>query len=155
MSGDFAHIRGFWRDSGFRPGGTDRLGLGVKPLRGLGVEPLRGLGFEPMDAPSDAVEEVPEVALPPLPTQPAQDVPRTYLVGSLLVTALLFLPTGVVAVFLSWRARVWIGRGDLARARSFSRAALVIIIVTAVIGVLVYVALIGALLGLGAFSTGG
>jgi len=111
-----------------------------------------------MDAPSDAVEEVPESALPTQraqASQQAQDVPRSYLVGSLLVTALLFLPTGVVAVVLSWRARVWIKRGDLARARRMSRAALVVIIVTAVIGVLVYVALIGALLGLGAFSAGG
>ena len=63
-SRDFRHIRGRWRDSGFRLGGTDLLGIGFEPLLGLGDEPLRGLGFGPMDAPSDAVEDVPKWPAP-------------------------------------------------------------------------------------------
>jgi len=78
--------------------------------------------------------------------------PRTYLVGSLLTAALLFLPTGIVAVVFAWRSRIWGQRGDQAKARRSSRVALVMMIVTIVVGVVVYVALLGALLALGAFS---
>ncbi|HEV8025165.1 MAG TPA: CD225/dispanin family protein [Candidatus Nanopelagicales bacterium] len=99
-----------------------------------------------MDAANDAVESVPKA--------PALTAPPTRLAGALVVTALLFLPTGLVAVLFAWRARTLIQRGDMERARTFSRAAMVAIIVTIVIGVLVYAALIGALLGLGAFSAG-
>ncbi len=99
------------------------------------------------EAAADVAEEVHEAPIGP--------PPRTYLVASLLVAALLFLPTGVVAVVFSLRSRVLITRGDLGRARWYSRAALAAIIVTAVIGIVVYVALIGALLGLGAFSGSG
>ena len=109
-----------------------------------------------MDAPGEALD-------PQAATDVADEVdeapigppPRTYLLASLLVAALLFLPTGVVAVVFSLRSRVLISRGDLARARWYSRAALIAIIVSAVIGLIVYVALIGALLGLGAFSGSG
>ena len=78
--------------------------------------------------------------------------PRTYLIGSALATALLFLPLGLVALFFSLRTAALIRRGELDRARRTSRAALVLTIVTAVVGVLVYVLLVGALLALGAFS---
>lgn len=93
-----------------------------------------------MDEPSDT----------PVTTAP----PRTYLLGSLLVAALAFLPTGLVAVGLSWRARVLVGRGEYGSARNFGRAALGFVIASLVLGVVVYVALIGALLALGAFSGG-
>ena len=112
-----------------------------------------------MDAPGEAVEAPDAAAVPDtadgFEQAPDGPPPRTYLVGSLLVAALLFLPTGVVAVVFSLRSRVLISRGDLARARWYSRAALIAIIVTAVMGLIVYVALIGALLGLGAFSGSG
>lgn len=94
------------------------------------------------------------------PTQPADpqdsvgDPPRTYLVWSVLAAALLFLPLGVVAVFFSLRTDLFVRRGDLDRARQSSRIALWMTISTAVVGVLVYLAVIGALLALGAFSSG-
>ena len=112
-----------------------------------------GLEFKPMDAPSEAVEA--SDAADGFEQAPDGPPPRTYLVASLLVAALLFLPTGIVAVVFSLRSRVLVTRGDLGRARWHSRAALIAIIVTAVIGLIVYVALIGALLGLGAFSGSG
>ncbi len=99
------------------------------------------------EAAADVAEEVHEVPIGP--------PPRSYLLASLLVAALLFLPTGVVAVVFSLRSRVLTSRGNLGRARWYSRAALASIIVTAVIGLIVYAALIGALLGLGAFSGSG
>ena len=81
--------------------------------------------------------------------------PRTYLVWSALVAALLFLPIGLVALAFSIRTDVLVRRGEWDRARRSSRITLALVIVTAVVGVLVYLGLIGALLGLGAFSAGG
>ena len=87
--------------------------------------------------------------------EPVSAVPRTHLVGSVLAAALLFLPTGIVAVIFAWRARVLIDRGDLSSARRSSRVALVFMIVTIVAGVVVYSGLLAALLALGAFSGAG
>ena len=81
--------------------------------------------------------------------------PRTHLVGSVLSAALLFLPTGLVAVIFAWRTRVLIDRGDRLSARRSSRVALAFMIVTIVIGVVVYAGLLAALLALGAFSGAG
>ena len=83
-----------------------------------------------------------------VPTQP-----RTHLVWSIVAAALFFLPLGLVAVVFSWRTGVWKRRDDLARARRNSRLALGFIIVTIIVGVLVYGGLLGALLALGAFSS--
>jgi uncharacterized membrane protein len=87
--------------------------------------------------------------------EPVSAVPRTHLVGSVLAAALLFLPTGLVAVIFALRARVLIDRGDLSSARRSSRVALVFMIVTIVAGVVVYSGLLAALLALGAFSGAG
>ncbi|MED5528654.1 MAG: CD225/dispanin family protein, partial [Actinomycetota bacterium] len=70
-----------------------------------------------------------------------------------LAAALFFLPLGLIAVVFSWRTGVWKRRDDLARARRNSRLALIFIIVTIIVGVLVYGGLLGALLTLGAFSS--
>jgi len=98
-------------------------------------------------------DEIQQVA-----TEPASEVPgkspRTYLVWSALAAALLFLPLGLVALFFSIRTEVLLRRGEVERARRTSRAALVLIIVTVVVGVLAYVVVIGGLLALGAFSGG-
>ena len=80
--------------------------------------------------------------------------PRTHLVWSVIAAALFFLPLGLVAVAFSWRADVWNRRGDVARARRNSRWALAFVILTIVVGLVVYSALVGALLALGAFSGG-
>lgn len=98
----------------------------------------RGLGFEPMD----------------VSTQPAQRQPSTHLVGSAVVAALLFLPTGVIALAFAWRTRVWNERGDFRRARRSSRAALSFMIISIVLGVAAYAAILVGLLALGAFSGG-
>lgn len=79
---------------------------------------------------------------------------RPRFVWSVVAAALFFLPLGLVAVFFSWRTDVWNRRGETDKAHRASRWALVFIIMTLVVGVLVYVALIGALLALGAFSGG-
>lgn len=78
--------------------------------------------------------------------------PRTYLVWSALAAALLFLPLGLVALAFSIRTDMLKRRGDVDRARRSSRIALVVVIVTTVVGVFIYLGLIGALLALGAFS---
>ncbi|MEY2990240.1 MAG: CD225/dispanin family protein [Candidatus Nanopelagicales bacterium] len=78
--------------------------------------------------------------------------PRTYLIWSALAAALLFLPLGLVALALSLRTRALIHRGDMQRARRMSRVTLAMLILTIVVGVVVYAALVGALLALGAFS---
>lgn len=88
-----------------------------------------------------------------LVTSDAPAPPRTHLVWSIVAAALFFLPLGLIAVVFSWRTGVWKRRDDLARARRSSRFALVFIIVTIIVGVLVYGGLLGALLALGAFSS--
>ena len=103
-----------------------------------------GLGFEPMDT---SVSESPEVT-------PVK-VPATHLVASIVVAALLFLPTGLIAILFAWRTHVWNTRADFVRARVHSRLALAFVIVTVLLGVVVYVAIIGGLLALGAFGGGG
>jgi len=87
--------------------------------------------------------------------EPDSAVPRTHLVGSMLSAALLFLPTGLVAVVFAWRTRLLIDRDDLLSARRSSRVALAFMIVTIVVGVVVYAGLLVALLALGAFSGAG
>jgi uncharacterized membrane protein YozB (DUF420 family) len=82
----------------------------------------------------------------------AGNPPRTYLIWSALVAALLFLPLGLVALASSLRTRALIHRGDMQRARRMSRVTLAMIILTVAVGVVVYAALVGALLALGAFS---
>jgi uncharacterized membrane protein len=99
---------------------------------------------------TEQTEQVATEAAPEVPGHP----PRTYLVWSALVAALLFLPLGLVALFFSIRTEVLLRRGDQERAQRTSRAALVLIIMTAVFGVLAYVVVIGGLLALGAFSGG-
>lgn len=84
----------------------------------------------------------------------AEREPSTHLVGSLVSAALLFLPTGVIALVFALRARTWNGRGDYRRARRASRAALAFVIVSIVFGVVAYGAIVLGLLGLGAFSGG-
>jgi len=79
---------------------------------------------------------------------------RPRLVWSVVAAALFFLPLGLVAVFFSWRTDVWTRRGETEKAQRASRWALAFIVITLVVGVLVYIALIGALLALGAFSGG-
>ena len=79
---------------------------------------------------------------------------RSRLVWSVVAAALFFLPLGLIAVFFSWRTDVWNRRGETDKAQRASRWALAFIVITLVVGVLVYVALIGALLALGAFSGG-
>ena len=86
-------------------------------------------------------------------TSDAATQPRTHLVWSIVAAALFFLPLGVIAVVFSWRTAVWKRRDDLSRARRNSRLAVVFIVVTIVVGVLVYAGLLGALLALGAFSS--
>ena len=78
--------------------------------------------------------------------------PRTYLVWSALASALLFLPLGLVALAFSIRTDRLLRRGEITEARRSSRIALVLDIVTTVVGLLVYLGLIGTLLALGAFS---
>ncbi len=88
-----------------------------------------------------------------LVTSDAPTQPRTHLVWSIIAAALFFLPLGLIAVVFSWRTGVWKRREDLARARRNSRLAVVFIIVTIIVGVIVYGGLLGALLALGAFSS--
>ena len=76
----------------------------------------------------------------------------SYLAGSLVVTALLFLPTGLIAVFFSYRTRYWGKRGNAEKARRASRWALAFMLVSAALGIFLYASLAGIFLLLGAFS---
>ena len=99
---------------------------------------------------TDQTQQVDVELAPEVPGNP----PRTYLVWSALAAALLFLPIGLVALFFSIRTGVLLRRGETDRARRTSRAALALVVVTVVAGVLAYVVVIGGLLALGAFSGG-
>lgn len=77
---------------------------------------------------------------------------RTHLGWAVVVSALCFLPLGLVALAYGLRASSAASRGDLDRARRSSRAALGWIIATVVVGLLVDVALVAGLALLGAFS---
>gem|GEM_PF-797605 len=138
--GGFCHI--WWALS--------RFGLvsdGFSPASGAIRLSGVGLGFPSM---TDQTQQVDAELAPEVPASP----PRTYLVWSALAAALLFLPIGLVALFFSIRTEVLLRRGETDRARRTSRAALALIIVTVVAGVLAYVVVIGGLLALGAFSGG-
>jgi len=70
----------------------------------------------------------------------------------LIGAALFFLPTGAVALVYCWSAMRAGEAGDAERAARRARAARIWAWVTFVLGVLVYIVIIGALLLLGAFS---
>ena len=78
--------------------------------------------------------------------------PRSYLAWSVIATAVLFLPLGLVALFFSLRTRALLRQGDLDGASKASRVALVLVVATTVVGAIAYVLLVGALLALGAFG---
>jgi len=151
-------FRGHARQESVALGGFRHIGLilarflGSRCVRRCAPDRLarasRGLGFEPMEQAKAQVQT--EAGGVPDPA-----VPRTHLVGSVLSAALLFLPTGLVAVVFAWRTRVLIDRDDLLSARRSSRVALAFMIVTIVVGVVVYAGLLVALLALGAFSGAG
>lgn len=100
---------------------------------------------------TEEIEQLATTAAPEVPGKP----PRTYLLWSALATALLFLPLGLIALIFSARTEVLLRRGEVDRARKSSRVALVLILVTVVVGVLAYLIVIGGLLALGAFSGAG
>lgn len=120
--------------------GTDGIRNGLGPQRcGLGFAPM---GEETLQATSGVGAER------------AGNPPRSYLAWSIIATAVLFLPLGLVALFFSLRTRALLRRGDLDEAQRASRVTLVVVVVTTVVGVIAYVALVGALLALGAFGGG-
>ena len=105
----------------------------------------RGLGFHPMG------EQTHESATGQAARR-SDDVPRTYLLWSVLATALLFLPLGLIALFFSIRTNVLMARGAVEPARRASRWAFTFAVAATIVGALTYVLLVGALLALGAFS---
>lgn len=86
-------------------------------------------------------------------TAEATQVPRTHLLGAVLVTCLCFLPLGLVAVVFAWRTSRLNEAGEFDRARRSSRAAMGWLIATIVVGVLLDVTLGAALALLGAFGS--
>jgi len=78
---------------------------------------------------------------------------RTHLGWAALVTAVCFLPLGIVAVAYSLASARALGAGDEARARRRARVALRWIVVTVVVGLVVDVALVAVFALLGAFSS--
>ena len=89
-------------------------------------------------------------------TDTASDVdartPRTYLGWAVAVTVLFFLPTGLVAVFFGLRANSARADGRSDDALRAGRAARRWVVVTVIIGVIVDIAILAALLLLGAYS---
>lgn len=78
---------------------------------------------------------------------------RTHLGWAAVVTALCFLPLGLVAVVYSLRAARALQAGDEAAARRSARVARRWIVATVIVGLIVDVGLLAVLLLLGAFSS--
>ena len=73
-------------------------------------------------------------------------------VGSIVVTALGFLPLGIVALLLCRRSSAALTAGDVEAAAAAARSARIVMWVTVAVAVIVDLAIIGAVLGLGGFS---
>ncbi len=83
----------------------------------------------------------------------AAKLPSGHLGWAIAVAALGFLPLGVIAIIQALRTTAALRAGDLISARKRSRSAKRWIIGTAVVAVLVDLAIIGSLLLLGAFAS--
>ena len=91
---------------------------------------------------------------PLAPDPPVAQAPvRTHLGWAAVVSALCFLPVGLVAVGYSLASARALAAGDVERARRRARVARRWIIVTVIVGLLVDVALVAVLAFLGAFSS--
>lgn len=93
-------------------------------------------------------------AHPLAPEAPAGQEPvRTYLGWAAVVSALCFLPIGLVALAYSLASARALAAGDDARARRRSRVALRWIVVAVLAGLVVDGVLVAVLAALGAFSS--
>jgi len=91
---------------------------------------------------------------PLAPDPPAVQGPvRTHLGWAALVSALCFLPVGLVAVGYSLASSRALAAGDVERARRRARVARRWIVVTVIVGLVVDAALFTVLVVLGAFSS--
>lgn len=91
---------------------------------------------------------------PLAPEVPTGDEPvRTHLGWAAAVTALCFLPLGIVAVVYSLRSSRALEAGDEPTARRTARVARRWIVATVVVGLMVDMGLLAVLLVLGAFSS--
>ncbi len=79
--------------------------------------------------------------------------PSAHLGWAIVVAALGFLPLGVIAIIQALRTTSALRAGDLVSARKRARSAKRWIIGTAVVAVLVDLAIVGSLLLLGAFAS--
>lgn len=82
----------------------------------------------------------------PYPGTPSAQVPN-YLVWAIVVTLLCFLPTGIVAIVYASQVGSKLAAGDIAGARESSNKAKMWTIVSAVIGVVVFIAVIAGSVG--------
>lgn len=93
----------------------------------------------------------------PHPLAPAastgEEPVRTHLGWAAAVTALCFLPLGLVAVVFSLRSARALDAGDEAGARRSARVARRWILATVIVGLIVDLGLLAVLLLLGAFSS--
>lgn len=101
------------------------------------------------------VSTMPDTDAHPLaPDVPASGKPpRTYLAAAVAVSALCFLPLGLIAVLYGWRSARAVSMGDPDRARRLGRVARRWVVVTLVVGLLVDAALVAVFAVLGAFSS--
>ncbi len=72
--------------------------------------------------------------------------------GSIVVTAIGFLPLGIVALLLCRRSSAALAAGDVEAAAAAARSARIVMWVTVAVAVIVDLAIFGAVLGLGGFS---
>lgn len=73
-------------------------------------------------------------------------------VGSIVVTALGFLPLGILALLLCRRSSAALAAGDIEAAAAAARSARIVMWVTVAVAVIVDLAIVSAVLGLGGFS---
>ena len=90
---------------------------------------------------------------PPAEVPAAERPPRAYLGWSLAATVACFLPLGLVAVYYGLRTNSAVLDGRPAEASRDSRRARRWLVATVLVGLLVYLILVGAFVMLGAFSS--
>ncbi len=92
---------------------------------------------------------------PATATRPEGEAPPTYLGWAIAVTALCFLPFGLLGAFYGWRTAKAADLGDGALATRYSTIARRWVITAVVCGLLLDLVIVGALGLLGAFPTAG
>ncbi|KAL2298084.1 hypothetical protein Nmel_017045, partial [Mimus melanotis] len=121
------------------PAGYSQQGPVMYPP-GPGPQPFPAPGFPPGPlpyptlSPSPVPQYNPQPGPGPLPAARGQQLPKDYMVESVLVTLFCCLLTGVMALVYSYETRAALARGDVAQAYVASRKAQSLVLVSLLFG---------------------